>query len=97
MTGRAAAAALVLGMVAAAPAQARAAAIDLNTVDPLSFRALAARVPPGLTPVIDGRLDDEVWGLAPATGPFVQREPDPGRPSTGCLGNNTGLTTTGFG
>jgi hypothetical protein len=33
----------------------------------------------GAPPVIDGRLDDEVWTLAESTGNFVQRDPDNGR------------------
>jgi hypothetical protein len=43
----------------------------------------ATRLPPGApAPVIDGRLDDEAWGLAvPATG-FRQREPRSGAPAT---------------
>jgi hypothetical protein len=57
---------------------ARGGPIDLNTVDPLAFRAIAARVPPGRAPRIDGRLDDEVWALAPASGQFIQREPHAG-------------------
>ncbi len=82
LIGISTAAAQVPAQPAAGAAAPATAAIDLNTVDPLSFRSLAARVPPGLTPAIDGRLDDEAWSLAPATGSFIQREPDPGRPST---------------
>ena len=33
-------------------------------------------------PVIDGRLDDEIWSLAPVQGDFTQREPDQGEPAT---------------
>ena len=35
-----------------------------------------------MTPKIDGRLDDEVWKLAEASGDFYQREPDYGRRSS---------------
>jgi hypothetical protein len=55
---------------------------DITKIDPETFRAMAVRIPPGQTPRIDGRLDEEVWGLGPASGNFVQREPDYGAPST---------------
>jgi hypothetical protein len=48
---------------------------DVALIDPHTFRAVAARLPDGQTPRIDGRLDDAVWALAPAQGRFVQREP----------------------
>jgi hypothetical protein len=41
-------------------------------------RAVHATSPPSL----DGRLDDEVWTLAPAASGFVQRDPDNGQPMT---------------
>lgn len=59
-----------------------AAVADLNRIDPLSFRALAARLPRGEAPKIDGRLSDPVWDLAPPAGNFIQREPQAGAPST---------------
>ena len=65
---------------AAAPAATRV--VDVHTVDPHSYRATAMRVPIGLTPVIDGRLDDTIWTLAPVFGDFIQREPEVGAPST---------------
>ena len=44
--------------------------------------ALAASIPEGAPPVVDGRLDDLAWSAAtPATG-FVQRQPRPGAPSS---------------
>ena len=43
---------------------------------------MAARLPEGVAPRIDGVLDDEVWQLAPAYGDFIQRVPDVGVPST---------------
>jgi len=49
--------------------------IDINTIDPHTFRAIAARLPEGRAPAIDGRMDDEVWKLAPPSGHFYQREP----------------------
>lgn len=33
-------------------------------------------------PTLDGRLNDEVWGLADAATDFVQRDPDNGKPMT---------------
>ena len=56
--------------------------IDVGTVDPLSYRARAVRLPPGRQPRIDGRMVDDEWQLAPAFGNFVQVEPDVGRPAT---------------
>jgi hypothetical protein len=55
---------------------------DITKIDPETFRAIAVRIPPGQTPRIDGRLDEEAWALGPASGDFVQREPDYGAPST---------------
>ena len=66
-----------------APGPERAApTVDLNRIDPLTFRAVATRLPRGSAPRIDGRLSDPEWDLAPPAGDFVQREPDPGRPAT---------------
>ncbi|GMV04952.1 MAG: hypothetical protein AMXMBFR53_12320 [Gemmatimonadota bacterium] len=42
--------------------------------------ATATRTP--RAPVLDGRLDDEVWGLAEVIGDFIQSQPDPGRLAT---------------
>jgi len=36
----------------------------------------------GPPPVIDGRLDDEVWQFAPVLTDFLQRQPDEGAPAT---------------
>ncbi|HUE87336.1 MAG TPA: DUF5916 domain-containing protein [Vicinamibacterales bacterium] len=63
-------------------ASAGAQPFDITKIDPETFRAMAVRIPPGQTPHIDGRLDEEVWTLGPASGDFVQREPDFGAPST---------------
>jgi hypothetical protein len=43
---------------------------------------MAARLPAGRAPKIDGVLKDDEWTLAPVTGGFYQREPHPGAPST---------------
>ncbi len=43
---------------------------------------MAARLPEGVAPRIDGVLDDEVWQLAPVYGDFIQRVADVGVPST---------------
>jgi len=56
--------------------------VDVYSIDPHDFRAGAVRVPEGMAPRIDGRLDDDVWQLAPASGNFIQREPVVGAPST---------------
>ena len=55
---------------------------DIRRIDPETFHAIAVRIPEGMTPEIDGRLDDEVWQLAPVQGDFVQREPRFGQPAT---------------
>ena len=64
------------------PPSSAAAPLDLNTIDPLSFKAMAARLPKGVSPKIDGRLTDDAWALASPSGTFYQREPAPGMPST---------------
>ena len=55
----------------AAGAGTSAAPFDINTIVPDSFQAMAVRIPEGLTPKIDGRLDDEVWRLGKAAGRFL--------------------------
>ena len=57
-------------------------AFDINTIDPETFQALAARLPEDMKPEIDGLLDDEAWTLATPSGGFTQREPLFGAPST---------------
>ena len=57
-------------------------AFDITRIDPETFRAMAVRLPEGQAPRVDGRLDEELWQLAPASGNFVQREPQYGAPST---------------
>ena len=69
---------VVLGPAVAASAQ----GFDISKIDPETFRALAVRLPEGEAPRIDGRLDDQVWELAPAAGDFIQREPQFGAPAT---------------
>lgn len=49
--------------------------VDVNAIDPETFEAVAAEVPEGRAPTIDGVLDEEVWQLAPVSGRFIQREP----------------------
>lgn len=73
-------AALFAGLSFATSAAAQG--FDITKIDPETFRALAVRIPDGMTPRIDGRLDDEVWALGPASGDFVQREPDYGSAAT---------------
>ena len=55
---------------------------DITTIDPHTFKAIAARLPDGRAPKVDGRLDDAEWALAPVQGRFVQREPQFGWEST---------------
>jgi hypothetical protein len=61
---------------------AAAQTFDITKIDPETFRAMAVRIPPGQTPRIDGRLDEEIWTRGPASSNFVQREPDYGAAST---------------
>jgi hypothetical protein len=56
--------------------------VDVHAVDPHSYRAVAFRLPAGVAPTIDGRLDDDVWRLAKPFGNFIQREPVVGAPAT---------------
>ena len=49
---------------------------DIKTIDHEAFQAMAARLPPGRAPKIDGHLDDAEWQLAPVQGRFIQREPE---------------------
>jgi len=56
--------------------------IDMDSLEPHDFRAVAVRLPEGLAPSIDGQLNDDAWQLAPTFGSFVQREPEVGVPST---------------
>ncbi len=76
-----AAAFVLVSAILPAPARAQAP-IDLDKIRPETYQAAATRLPRGQAPKIDGRLDDEAWQLAPASGGFVQREPRPGAPST---------------
>lgn len=59
-----------------------AEAIDVSKVQPLTYHAVAVRLADGRRPRIDGRMNDEVWQLAPAFGNFVQTEPDVGQPAS---------------
>ena len=56
--------------------------IDVGSMDPHDFRAVAVRLPQGVALRIDGQLDDDAWQLAPAFGGFIQREPEAGAPSS---------------
>ena len=49
--------------------------MDITEINHESFEAMAARLPAGRAPRIDGILDDADWQLAPVQGRFVQREP----------------------
>jgi len=67
------------------PAEARSdgpIVTDIQKIDHETFQAIAARLPEGRAPKIDGRLDDEEWQLAPVQGRFIQREPRFGWAST---------------
>ena len=57
-------------------------AFDIRTIEPETFKAIAARLPEGQAPRIDGRMDDEVWSSAPIQADFVQREPVFGAPAS---------------
>ena len=59
-----------------------AGVIDMESLDPHDFRAVAVRLPEGMAPAIDGQLDEDAWQIAPTFGSFVQREPEVGMPST---------------
>ena len=56
--------------------------IDMSTLDPHDFRAMAVRLPGGMEPRIDGLMDDEAWRQGAAFGGFTQRDPDVGAPAT---------------
>jgi hypothetical protein len=56
--------------------------IDVNTIDPETFAAMAHRLSQGEKIAIDGRLDEAAWRTAPAQGHFIQREPDLGLPAS---------------
>ena len=56
--------------------------VDVRTVDPHSFRAVAVRVPDGMTPKIDGNLDDALWELLPSRAASSSASPIVGAPST---------------
>jgi hypothetical protein len=49
--------------------------IDVNAIDPDTFRAIAMRIPDGQSIRIDGRFGEEAWQQAPVNGGFYQREP----------------------
>jgi len=55
---------------------------DITKIDHETFEAIAAKLPEGRAPKIDGKLDDPEWQLAPAQGRFIQREPRYGWEST---------------
>ena len=55
---------------------------DIQRIDPETFHAIAFRLPEGRAPKIDGRLDEDLWQMAPVQGNFIQREPQFGWAST---------------
>ena len=61
-----------------------AGAVLLAPADTAARKSLPAhRIAPGEhAPVVDGRLDDEVWSRVTAGGDFVQQYPDAGAPAT---------------
>jgi len=63
------------GPAAASPVPDDDPIVDVRAIDPESYRAIAARLPAGVAPKIDGKLDDAIWATAPLQGNFVQREP----------------------
>lgn len=76
---------LLLTLAAPALATAQTPAptpVDVNTIDPETFAAMAHRLSPGEKIEIDGRLDEVAWQTAPVQGNFIQREPDLGLPAT---------------
>jgi len=51
--------------------------------DPEAYpRPTASAVRVSESPIIDGRLDDEVWGVAEIISDFIQSQPEPGRLAT---------------
>ena len=56
--------------------------VDVNTIDPERFAAIATRLSPGEEIDIDGHLEEAAWTRAPASGNFIQREPELGRPAS---------------
>lgn len=58
------------------------ATIDVNTIDPERFAAIATRLNPGEEIDIDGHLEEAAWQRAVPNGNFIQREPDLGRPAS---------------
>ncbi len=56
--------------------------VDVNTIDPETFAALATRLAPGERIDIDGHFEEAAWQRATAQGHFIQREPDLGHESS---------------
>jgi hypothetical protein len=76
---------VLLSMMAVAqPAAAQMAkpAPAQDTANIYARKSLHAVRLAGNAPAIDGRLDEAVWSMAPAGSDFIQREPNPGMPST---------------
>jgi len=67
---------------AAGPSPDEPAPIDVNAINPETFRAMALRIPDGQVVRIDGRLDEALWQQAPLNGSFIQREPRFAMPSS---------------
>ncbi len=49
--------------------------------DPAPRSMEAYRLPPGVHIRVDGRLDEDVWKVAPSYADWVQKEPDEGTPA----------------
>ena len=56
--------------------------VDVNTIDPETFTALATRLSQGEEIDIDGHFEEAAWQRAKAQGNFIQREPDLGQESS---------------
>jgi hypothetical protein len=69
---------VILLMVPAGPASAQSPAADAARAPRPVLGAVRAVTPP----VLDGRLDDEVWQRAPVATDFLQRSPRPGEAAT---------------
>ncbi len=68
-----------LGLLLAVPAP-----VTAQSPDPPQKQAVAMPVPPGSVR-IDGRLNEEIWTVAPAIRDFIQSEPDEGAPPTDAM------------
>jgi hypothetical protein len=74
--------AIVLAASLAAAAPSLAAQPSTPAADAGTRPVVRAAAVHGAPPVIDGRLDEDVWASAPVATDFVQREPQEGAPAT---------------